>query len=143
MRKTKETSIDGERFRMKQLGGETSATLGFAIVEALIKKTGIADSMKALREALVISSEVFVANAWVPMGSIDPDDWWGERPDTHGAWLAWAVNESGLPSFLLGVLKRMSPKMATQLRSIFQSEPSGSSTDSSSPSASKSQAGAS
>ena len=132
MRKRIEKTIDDQNYRLTQLGAETISDLGFALVEAGIRKDGLAKAMKSLRGALADACEVQVAGKWCPLTSLV--DWWDERPRSHGHWLAWATEAGGLPDFFLGTTQILPPQFLRAVRGLsgFPLEQAGGSTDSSS-----------
>lgn len=136
-RQIKETTIGGVNYKFRSLGAETMAKIGYAMVQAVTTKIGIDAVLMRMTKTFVEDKESKVqieTGAWVPLYSVY-DDWFaGDKAADFGEWMAWATNESGLANFLAGSLRRMAPEILARLKSIFLSGPSGSSTDSSSPS---------
>lgn len=129
-RKKIENTIDGDDYRLTQLGSETISDLGFAMVEATAKGgNGIAATMKVMRKTLADATEVRIAGKWAPLNSLS--EWWDERPRAHGHWFAWATEVGGLPDFFLGTIRIIPPQWLKALSFIFQRGLPGGSTDSS------------
>lgn len=64
--------------------------------------------------------------------------WWDDKPQAHGAWIAWTTEEGGLVDFLLGTAKSLPPEILAQFKSLFRGGRFGSSTGSSTPTDAKS-----
>jgi len=136
----KETTIRGQRYRLRPLGAGDVADLGEQIIEATALtyagKAAIARVMKDVRNKLIENSEVLVVDMdakksqYVAMSFVF-DEHFADRLVDFGEWLTWGVKESGLQSFLSGVVSGVMPYLTDKLPSAFRQTPVGSSTDSS------------
>lgn len=141
-----ETTIADHSYRMTALGPDTVATLGERAIEAMALvmrgSPGAAAVMADVRKAVAERCEVLVVDVhadgqpatWRKLALLQPDHFAG-RPGDFGKWYAWAMEASGVPAFLGGTLGESLLTGLLRAVSGLQSEPGGSSTGSSTPSA--------